>query len=113
MPRHGLLVTGLFSTRFLCGCYLSILATAMPTLANNVDREVSQTSWIISFRNFGIFFGGLLGSKVMKNRRDPVTALVAVIFLRKWSRITIIGQKTSRFYIAKRNDLTFYKIFDK
>lgn len=81
MPRHGLLVTGLFSTRFLCGCYLSILATAMPTLANNVDREVSQTSWIISFRNFGIFFGGLLGSKVMKNRRNPVSALVAVICL--------------------------------
>jgi len=53
----------------------------MPTLANNVDREVSQTSWIISFRNFGIFFGGLLGNAVMKKSTNPINGLIAVFFL--------------------------------
>lgn len=78
--KHLLLFTGLTLFRLLTGCYSTVVAISMPTLANNVDKEVAATSWIFSFRNVGIFIGGILGNIAIK-RLNPIVSLVGASVL--------------------------------
>ncbi len=84
------LVSSKFSTYSIrfdlqCGLFIATTSISIPVLAHNVESDLGTTSWMFTFRIFGAFLGGVLGSTCAKqvnpNKIFAVATFVAAVAL--------------------------------
>ncbi|CBY18911.1 unnamed protein product [Oikopleura dioica] len=79
------LFLGIAWVRTLCGLFIATTSISIPVLAHNVESDLGTTSWMFTFRIFGAFLGGVLGSTCAKqvnpNKIFAVATFVAAVAL--------------------------------
>ena len=61
-----LFIAGVVGARIAMGLFFNVTGPTLPTLAKNVNVEVSTVSWIFTVRSVAFFLGAATATKVFK-----------------------------------------------